>query len=541
MSHSIAIPEDTQGLIDIDIQDQYTPSGHLSNKLVGHIRHTKLNYEKKFVDTNAEYLHKRLREQANEWIKEWTAIEGNERINKNLASLKLILKAVSGKKVVMDWGKIKISNKFLKQQPVFNEPEPILETFPPKPNIIDKLVKSWMVYKLAQQKQNYLAALETWKAKKEAFLQEIDVWNKEREAFVENQNKLNLEIDKLKEDYQQAKPYAIEKYCQFILQQSEYPIEFTRSIGTEYQESNKLLIIEYLLPNRSQIPHIKETKYSKTQQKFIETSLPESQIDSLFDNVIYQIILRSLYELFDADVINAVDSIVFNGWVSDMNQATGKIQTVCIVSLMVNKNTFKDIDLGNVDPKACFKSLKGIAASKLSGISAIPPIFTISREDKRFVQSHEVANKLDDSANIAAMDWYEFEHLVRELFEREFQPVGGEVKVLQSSRDKGVDAVVFDPDPVKGGKLIIQAKRYTNTVKIESVRALYGVMQDEGAMKGIMVTTSDYGPDSYDFVKDKPITLLNGGNLLAMLHKNGYSGKIDLAEAKVVLKDEENG
>ncbi len=37
---------------------------------------------------------------------------------------------------------------------------------------------------------------------------------------------------------------------------------------------------------------------------------------------------------------------------------------------------------------------------------------------------------------------------------------------------------------------------------------------NEGAIKGLLVTTSDYGPDSYEFAKDMPITLLNGGHLL---------------------------
>ncbi len=38
----------------------------------------------------------------------------------------------------------------------------------------------------------------------------------------------------------------------------------------------------------------------------------------------------------------------------------------------------------------------------------------------------------------AAMDWEDFEHLVRELFEQEFAQSGGEVRVTQASRDGGV-------------------------------------------------------------------------------------------------------
>ena len=131
-------------------------------------------------------------------------------------------------------------------------------------------------------------------------------------------------------------------------------------------------------------------------------------------------------------------------------------------------------------------------------------------------------------------------HLIRELFEKEFSAAGGEVKVTQASRDGGIDAVAFDPDPIRGGKIVIQAKRYTNTVGVSAVRDLYGTVMNEGANKGILVTTADYGPDAYSFAKGKPLTLLSGSNLLHLLDKHGHSFKIDLKEAKKILADKEN-
>ena len=158
------------------------------------------------------------------------------------------------------------------------------------------------------------------------------------------------------------------------------------------------------------------------------------------------------------------------------------------------------------------------------------------RDDSRFVSAREVADTLDESVNLAAMDWEDFEHLIRELFEQEFVSGGGEVKVTQASRDGGVDAIAFDPDPIRGGKLVIQAKRYTNTVSVAAVRELYGAIMNEGANRGILVTTSDYGPDAYSFAKDKPITLLNGANLLHLLEKHGRRAKIDIAEARRLIE-----
>jgi restriction system protein len=172
-------------------------------------------------------------------------------------------------------------------------------------------------------------------------------------------------------------------------------------------------------------------------------------------------------------------------------------------------------------------------------LTPIAPLLTIDKTDRRFVSSYDVTDQLDDYYNLAAMDWEDFEHLIRELFEKEFSKSGGEVKVTQASRDGGVDAIAFDPDPIRGGKIVIQAKRYTNIVGVAAVRDLYGTVVNEGATKGILITTADFGADSYEFARGKPITLLNGSNLLHMLEKHGTKAKIDLREAKQILADKE--
>jgi restriction system protein len=56
-------------------------------------------------------------------------------------------------------------------------------------------------------------------------------------------------------------------------------------------------------------------------------------------------------------------------------------------------------------------------------------------------------------------------------------------------------------------------------------------------MKGILVTTSQFGPDSYEFTKGKPLTLIGGGELLGLLEQHGYKFRIDLEEARKIQKE----
>ncbi|OPY99129.1 hypothetical protein A5906_25650 [Bradyrhizobium sacchari] len=190
-----------------------------------------------------------------------------------------------------------------------------------------------------------------------------------------------------------------------------------------------------------------------------------------------------------------------------------------------------------IDPKTCFRHFKGISTPSVEDIAAVRPIFILNKDDKRVVGNRDVDSEMDVEANIAAMPWEDFEHLVRQLFEWEFGGKGVEVKVFRLSRDHGVDAVMYDPDPLRGGKYVLQAKRYTRTVDVAAVRDLYGTVINEGANRGILVTTSGFGPDSRDFVKDKPITLIDGSYLVQMLRKHGRNYRIDLAEARKLNKE----
>lgn len=374
------------------------------------------------------------------------------------------------------------------------------------------------------------------KQNNQKFSHELAQWEKEYKKFCKEQKYITTNFEDLKQKYLDHDPEGICFYCSQILKQSEYPDYISKEFEMEYNPENKMLIVDYILPIIDDIPHVSEVKYVISQNTFKEKYLSKSELNKLYDHSIYSIILRSLFELYVSDELDLLQSIVFNGWINSIDKATGKDKTACIASIQTTKSEFFDYNLEYVNPKECFKSLKGICSSKLHTLTPIAPIIKIDRNDKRFVDSYDVAEDIDDSTNLASMDWKDFEHLIRELFEKEFSVNGGEVKITQVSRDGGVDAIAFDPDPIRGGKIVIQAKRYTNTVGVSAVRDLFGTIHNEGAMKGILVTTANYGPDAYNFAKDKPITLLNGNNLLHLIEKHGRKARIDLIETKKNMK-----
>lgn len=512
-----------------------------------------------WADKQAD-MDKRAKEHALELTKEAeAAIEG----------LRGLLSRALGQAQSFNWENLKDTSTFEKPKPT----PAVLEKFPPEPlpsdsqfstlpvpvsiKFVDWLLPGAREQKLTAAKteevrrkkdaqQKFAQAHASWEKEVRA-ITEINqmelandekakaAWLLEKRTFGENQRVFNTGIDLFKKSYFERVPEALIRYWTEVLSKSEYPDSFPRDQVVSVDPANGMLLVDYELPPQKAIPNKKLIKYISNRQEFQDVPISDTEFKRIYDEVLYQICLRTLYELFRADDVDVIKSIVFNGWVQAVDKATGANTHPCIMTVQANKAEFLALNLNQVDLKACFRSLKGISGSKLIDFSPVRPVLSLNREDPRFVGSYNVAESLKDETNLAAMDWLDFENLIRELFEKEFSKNGGEVKITQASRDGGVDAIAFDPDPIRGGKIVIQAKRYTNTVGVAAVRDLYGTVHNEGATKGILVTTSDYGPDAYEFANGKPLTLLTGSELLYLLGKHGYSAKIDLKEAKRLL------
>lgn len=334
-----------------------------------------------------------------------------------------------------------------------------------------------------------------------------------------------------------------------FLKKIELPEYINIDWNINYDEESKILLLDLYLPSSENFPCYKDCKRITKDAKNIDLNLlsPKDK-EYIYENYIYSLILNVISAIFSFEITYSDDynneaflnhhikNIAINGIVKYLDESDGHNKESCILSILTNYDEFFKINLANVNYTKCFKRLRGISSANLTENIAITPIISFNKEDRRFIEGKEILSTLNSSLNLALMDWKDFENLVRDLFEKEFCTEGSEVKITQSSHDGGVDAVVFDPDPIKGGKIVVQAKRYTNVVNVSAVRDLYGTVHNEGANKGILVTTSNFGADSYNFAKNKPLTLINGSQLLFLLEKYGVNARIDIKEAKKELK-----
>jgi restriction system protein len=267
------------------------------------------------------------------------------------------------------------------------------------------------------------------------------------------------------------------------------------------------------LPTFERIPTVTEYKYVRTGDKVTDKLRPIRERQSLYKNVVAQVTVRTIHEVFEADREGFVDTIAFNGHVNTINSATGQEENPCLVTLMATRELFMNRNFNQVDALACLLDLSASVSKNPAELLPVRPVLDFNMVDPRFVEEADVLSGLDQRSNLMGLSPSEFESLITNLFAR----MGLETRLTQASRDGGVDCVAFDNRPILGGKVIIQAKRYKNTVGVSAVRDLFGSVHNEGASKGILVTTSGFGKAGYEFAKDKPLQLITGSNLLYLL------------------------
>ena len=412
------------------------------------------------------------------------------------------------------------------------KPPPRVETFLPEP--LGGVAK-FLPGAKAKYETTVLAAREEFEQAKAAHterereraeaLERMRAEHDEQVAKIrERADAKNREIDEFRRRFESRDPNAVVEYFSLVLDATRYPTGFPQHHRIAFVPESKQLVVEYELPDVSIVPRVRQYKYVRARDTVEETARPAAHVKALYAQVVAQTTLRTLHELFEADRGDHLETIVFNGYVSTINRATGQPIKPHLVTVRASKEAFTRLDLAQVEPLACLKGLNASVSRSPSELVPVRPLLEFDMVDPRFIQESDVLGSLDQRPNLMELSPGEFEGLISNLFEK----MGLDTRQTQPSRDGGVDCVAYDPRPIFGGKVIIQAKRYKHTVGVSAVRDLYGTMQNEGASKGILVTTSGYGKSSFEFAGGKPLELLSGSHLLYLLAEHtGIEARIE--------------
>jgi restriction system protein len=403
--------------------------------------------------------------------------------------------------------------------------EPRREAFmPAKPGFFARLLPG-----TARRHKTKVAGAERLYSSQLAEFEEIRRRRSEAMATLRaSANANNRSVEAFQQALRNGEPEVIRTYCQIVLEKSEYPPGFPHEMRVAFVPESRQVVIDYRLPTIDEIvPHVEKYKYVKVNNEIAENKKPERARQSLYTNVVAQTVLRFLHETFVGDRLRQVDSLVFSGFVDTTDPSTGLAIRPYVVSVRTTRDEFERLDLSNVEPVSCLKHLSASISRSPAELIPVRPILEFNMVDARFIQEQDVLSNLDSRANLMELSPGEFESLITNLF----QKMGLDTKLTRPSRDGGVDCIAYDSRPILGGKVVVQAKRYKNTVGVSAVRDLFGTMINEGASKGILVATSGYGKSAYEFANGKPIELITGSNLLYLLKEHaGFDAKIEIPE-----------
>jgi restriction system protein len=417
-----------------------------------------------------------------------------------------------------------------------SEPPPMLDAFMPAPlSALSKLLpgaKSKHAVAVVEATGRYEQAksehAERAKEREAALLEAKQRHEEDVEKIKARAEAQHKEIDEFHARFEAGDPEAIVEYFSLVLDASSYPEDFPKRHKMAFVPESKQLVVEYELPTAEVIvPTDRGYRYVKARDAIDELPRPATQIKALYLQIVAQTTLRTLHELFEADRGGRLETIILSGYVETIDPATGKAISPHLVTVRTSRDLFVQLDLAHVDPVACLKGLNASVSKSPAELVPVRPILDFSMVDPRFVQESDVLGTLDQRPNLMELSPNEFESLITNLFEK----MGLETRQTQASRDGGVDCVAYDQRPIFGGKVVIQAKRYKNTVGVSAVRDLFGTVQNEGASKGILVTTSGYGKASFEFAEGKPLELLSGSHLLYLLAEHaGIEARIEPPE-----------
>ncbi len=112
---------------------------------------------------------------------------------------------------------------------------------------------------------------------------------------------------------------------------------------------------------------------------------------------------------------------------------------------------------------------------------------------------------------LRALSWSAFEFMVAEAFRRQGYGVD---QPLAGGSDGGVDLTLKKD----GMSTIVQCKHWkTQSVGVPIIQQIFGILKHEHADAAIVICTGHFSREAAEFARGKPITLIDGETLVAMI------------------------
>ena len=182
----------------------------------------------------------------------------------------------------------------------------------------------------------------------------------QREAEAAQQN---ADLDRLVSELAYDVPWAIQEYVGIVLSNSVYPDSFPVSHDHRFDLETRELTLTVRVPRLSDVPAVKEYRYQQNTDEVVSSTLPVTQQRERYASAVWQVALRTLHEVFEADRTGRIHSVSLTVDTAHVDPATGLPTVTPLVVVGTGREHFLSLDLSQVTPSATMQHL-GAAMSK---------------------------------------------------------------------------------------------------------------------------------------------------------------------------------
>ncbi|MCE8005991.1 hypothetical protein [Aestuariivita sp.] len=220
-------------------------------------------------------------------------------------------------------------------------------------------IKEWehMIAANQSKYETQFAAFEVAEANR------LEQLKKEKERFRLAIEEHNQKIDQFISNLAYGDVEAVQEYIAMVVENSSYPDHFSVSHIFTFVAETAELQMKVSIPAPADFPAIKAYKYVKTSDEIRELPLSKTEFKDRYGRALYQVAIRSLHEVFEADRRGLIRTIALEVGSDENDPATGKSGFLPFVGVSAERKSFMEFDLAGVVPLATLKHL-GAAISK---------------------------------------------------------------------------------------------------------------------------------------------------------------------------------
>ena len=281
---------------------------------------------------------------------------------------------------------------------VSNPPEPML-ALPPTPSGLRALLGKKRHAKAVQNaKAEHNVAVAAWREEL-VRIASVNESARKKHAEAEAQRILDLERERVRYDAECSKREAdaekhnqdidalianlgygavdaVKEYVSIVLSNTVYPECFPIDHEFDFDPATAELRLRVLVPSPDSVPNTKSYKYVKSSDEITKITLSQKAQRDRYSGAVFDVALRSLHEVFEADRRGIIKTISLEVGTSTIDPATGRNQFFLFVATGAERQAFLEFDLSNVVPASTLAHLGasvsknpfGLVAADASGI-----------------------------------------------------------------------------------------------------------------------------------------------------------------------------